>query len=160
MLSIIGIVAISGCISQNNPLTQSNITTQPLGQVSDSVMKACLSGKPQPMNYATVSCNTGSVCNIDFRGNDIYLRVVPSGSMCPSEFIGDYLVFMRTKDNTNFKIGDVLNYQSGIMDAAHRIVDYCNGGYVLRGDFNNVDDGCILYNQIIGVHVAIIKGIK
>lgn len=161
-LLILGVITISGYILNENTSTTANNQTQSsqLGQVVPAVMKACFDGKPQPYNYATISCNGGTTCNIDFK-NEIYLRIVPSGSMCPTEFIGDYMVFMRTSGNTDFKIGDILNYQRLGSDVAHRVVAYCDGGYVLRGDFNNQDDsGCIKYSEIIGVQVAIIKGIK
>jgi len=75
--------------------------------------------------------------------------VVLSGSMEPAIDPGD-LVVIREQKADAYKIGDIVSYLDGRVVYTHRIVGVEEGKYVLKGDNNNVADGTIRPEQLVG----------
>ena len=78
--------------------------------------------------------------------------VVLSPSMEPALNVND-LVFVRKNDD--YKVGDIVVYQSGSILVIHRIIelDAENGVCVTKGDANNVDDGPVPMKDVKGLYM-------
>ena len=68
----------------------------------------------------------------------------------------DDVVIVHITDKV--KEGDVISYKSGNSIVTHRIVEEKEDGYITKGDNNNVDDGLIEKDKVIGKVVYIGKG--
>ena len=79
--------------------------------------------------------------------------VILSGSMEPSMSIGDLVIVHREKE---YRVGDIVVFDSGGLSATHRILEKAQEGFVTKGDANNVPDKELLSeNHIIG-RVAVV----
>ena len=75
--------------------------------------------------------------------------VVMSGSMEPAIMPGDVVV-IREQAPQKYKLGDIATYMVGTTTYTHRIVGEENGGFLLKGDNNNVADDIVAGEQFIG----------
>ena len=76
---------------------------------------------------------------------------VLSGSMEPEFYPGD-MVVVKHKNKTDIKLNDIVTFvdNEGVI-VTHRIIEESSGGYITKGDNNNIDDADILQkNNIIG----------
>ncbi len=73
--------------------------------------------------------------------------VVLSGSMEPTLSIYD-LVLVKAQEE--YRVGDIVVYQSGGSLVIHRIVELRDGGYVTKGDANNTEDGVVAPEAVKG----------
>ena len=73
--------------------------------------------------------------------------VVLSGSMEPTLSVNDVAVICAAKE---YKVDDIVVYQSGQNLIIHRIIAVGEEGYVTKGDANNIDDGAIPASAIKG----------
>ncbi|MEG2869817.1 MAG: signal peptidase I [Terrisporobacter sp.] len=76
---------------------------------------------------------------------------VLSGSMEPEFYPGD-MVVVKHKNKTDIKLNDIVTFvdNEGVV-VTHRIIEESSGGYITKGDNNNIDDADILQkNNIIG----------
>ncbi len=84
---------------------------------------------------------------------------VLSGSMEPKFYPGD-IVIIKHKNKTDIQVNDIVTYRDndGVI-ITHRIIEETPGGYITKGDNNNVEDADILTKEnIIGeVKVSIPK---
>ena len=80
---------------------------------------------------------------------------VETGSMESELLIGDLILI---KDTADYKIGDIVTYihEGDKIPTTHRIINYTDGGFITKGDANNVKDtDSVTDDMIIGevVHV-------
>lgn len=75
--------------------------------------------------------------------------IVMSGSMEPAIMPGDVVIISK-QAAAKYKIGDIATYQVGSTAFTHRIVAEADGGFVLKGDNNNVADDTVAAEQFIG----------
>ncbi|MGL5756456.1 MAG: signal peptidase I [Paraclostridium sp.] len=76
---------------------------------------------------------------------------VLSGSMEPEFYPGD-MVVVKHKNKTDIELNDIVTFvdNEGVV-VTHRIIEKSSGGYITKGDNNNIDDADILQkNNIIG----------
>ena len=79
--------------------------------------------------------------------------IVLSGSMEPALSVNDLIIYHQ-KDQ--YKVGDIIAYQDGNMLVTHRVIDISKGMITTKGDNNNVSDGKIDTEAVIGKAVFII----
>lgn len=78
----------------------------------------------------------------------ITTHVIISGSMEPNISEGDIIV---VKHCDKYEIGDVVTYiREDGLSITHRIIGIELGGYLIKGDANNYEDGVIATDQILG----------
>lgn len=75
--------------------------------------------------------------------------IVLSGSMQPAINAGD-IVVIREQPSEQYKLGDVATYLDGTTAFTHRIVGKEAGGFILKGDNNNVSDDIVPREQFLG----------
>lgn len=68
----------------------------------------------------------------------------------------DYIVTHR---KASYRIGDVILFESGSSTVTHRIIEVTDNGYRTQGDANNVPDGEIRREAVIGKVIWIGHGI-
>lgn len=73
--------------------------------------------------------------------------VVLSGSMEPALSVGDLLIL---KEETSYRVDDIVVYQSGKMAVVHRIVAMDEEAVVTQGDANNTPDEAFPVSAIKG----------
>ena len=78
---------------------------------------------------------------------------VLSGSMEPVFSAGDMLVF---KDKESYEVNDIVIFSQGNAFVTHRIVGEENGGFITKGDANNVEDKELLKEENIKGEVVLI----
>lgn len=81
--------------------------------------------------------------------------VVVTGSMEPVIKPGD-MVIVREQDA--YEINDIVLYKANSY-ITHRIIEKTDNGFITQGDANNVDDGEIQREQLVGKIVLIIPKI-
>lgn len=82
--------------------------------------------------------------------------VVLSGSMEPTLSINDLIIIKETND---YKVDDVVVFETDSVVVVHRIVGYEGELIVTKGDANNVEDSPISEERIIGEVIFVIPGI-
>jgi len=75
--------------------------------------------------------------------------IVMSGSMEPAIMPGDVVV-IREQAPQKYKLGDIATYLVGTTTYTHRIIGEENGGFILKGDKNNVVDDTVPAEQFVG----------
>lgn len=73
--------------------------------------------------------------------------IVLSGSMEPALSVDDMII---THSQDSYKVDDIVSFNSGNSVVTHRIIDVTEKGYITKGDANNIDDGEILRDAVIG----------
>lgn len=80
--------------------------------------------------------------------------VVLSGSMSGAIEINDIII---TRSQTDYRIDDIIMFESGSATVTHRIIAINDEGYLTRGDANNTDDkDPIAQEKVIGKVIAVI----
>lgn len=75
--------------------------------------------------------------------------VVMSGSMEPKIMTGS-LAFIK-ENETAPKEGEIISFRKGEISVVHRIIKRTDGGYVTKGDANDVEDpGILKQKDILG----------
>lgn len=84
--------------------------------------------------------------------------VVVSGSMSPAINTNDMIVIQKQND---YKLNDIISFNTGKSIVTHRITEVKDeGGFITKGDANNVDDQNIITpDMILGKVIFIIPGI-
>ncbi len=82
--------------------------------------------------------------------NKIRIYKVETGSMEDKIHAGDYILLYR---KGNYKVDDVVTYQSNGYFITHRIIKIENDKITTKGDANNVEDEEININQVEGTVV-------
>ena len=84
-----------------------------------------------------------------------FFAIITSGSMSPTVWKNDLIV---TKGSNSYEIGDIVTYvsESGSL-VTHRIIEITEKGYVTQGDANNVPDGEISGQKILGKTVFVMS---
>lgn len=82
--------------------------------------------------------------------------VVLSGSMEPTLSVDDLIIIKKTDD---YKVDDVIVFQTEGIVVVHRVVGMEEDMYVTRGDANNVNDEPIHEKNIIGEVIFVVPGI-
>ena len=80
---------------------------------------------------------------------------IETGSMESELLIGDLILI---KDTGDYKIGDIVTYlhEGDKIPTTHRIINYTEGGFVTKGDANNVKDtDSVTEDMIIGEVVQV-----
>lgn len=85
-----------------------------------------------------------------------YCAVVVTGSMEPAISQNDFIVTVK---RDNYSVGDIVTYREGSATVTHRIVEKTENGFVTKGDANNIEDGEISEERIIGQVVLIIPAV-
>jgi len=82
--------------------------------------------------------------------------IVSSGSMEPAISVGDLIII---KGFESYVTGDIVTYfsEQGSL-ITHRVVSVSDNGYVLQGDSNNIPDGEIPRQRIIGKVIFTMPG--
>ena len=83
-------------------------------------------------------------------GTSMPIVSVVSGSMEPVLYRGDLIILVAPND---LKVKDVVIYQRPDISETiiHRIIEERDGGYIIKGDNNQVaDPGIVRKNQILG----------
>ena len=83
----------------------------------------------------------------DLNKGTLYRAEVLSGSMEPTFSTGDLILVKESKD---FRVDDIVVYQTGSVLVVHRIVELRDGTVITRGDANNVEDAPIRPEYIKG----------
>jgi len=83
--------------------------------------------------------------------------IITSGSMSPVISVNDLLII---KGHDSYKKNDIVTYLSeqGSL-VTHRITEVFDGGYITQGDANNVSDGKINKQKILGKVVFVFPGV-
>ena len=73
---------------------------------------------------------------------------IETGSMESELLIGDLILI---KDTGDYKIGDIVTYmhEGDKIPTTHRIINYTEGGFITKGDANNVKDTDIVPSDIV-----------
>lgn len=103
--------------------------------------------------------------NIIVRSDNIYNIVgfrsytVLTGSMEPEIMPGD-LVIVKSVDNEELEVNDVITFNYEGDRVTHRIVEETDKGFITKGDNNNVEDREVVpSNNIIGKVVTVLPKI-
>lgn len=73
---------------------------------------------------------------------------ITSGSMEPALKVGDLCVINRTADFSRLKVGEIVVFLYGNNSkACHRIVEKRDGGFVTKGDNNDIPDIFLLTRE-------------
>lgn len=90
---------------------------------------------------------------------NIKILLVKTGSMEREIEIGDILII---KSEDNYEIGNIITYQTKEKYLiTHRIIRREKGGYITKGDNNNIEDNEVIYlDQIMGKVFLNIGNIK
>lgn len=133
--------------------------------ISNEMMRVCADNDDPLDRYLdSVDCSANS-CNLVFN-KDIIFSMNEGISMCPASKSGDFSVFIKTDEldlSNELILGDVIRFTLDNKNISHRIIDFCDGGVITAGDFNNrkfdnfKTDGCIPYEDINGIQVVVIK---
>jgi len=83
--------------------------------------------------------------------------IVVSGSMEPAIGVGDLLII---KGAEAYHSGDVVTYlsESGSL-ITHRVQEVSNNGYITHGDANNISDGEIPAQRLLGKAAVVLPGV-
>ena len=84
------------------------------------------------------------------------VSVVLSGSMEPTLSVND-MVIVREQDD--YRVDDIVVYQTGNMLVLHRIVELADGTVITQGDANNAPDPPLDLSDIKGKAVARAPGV-
>lgn len=79
--------------------------------------------------------------------NKVMIYKVETGSMEDKIHVGDYILLLK---KNNYKVGDVVTYQTNGYFVTHRIIEINNDIVTTKGDANNLEDDGININQIEG----------
>lgn len=79
-----------------------------------------------------------------------YIFKVATGSMEPTIKIGDIILVKRSKE---YKINDIITYETKGIYVTHRIIDIKDNKYITKGDANNTADKGISKKEIIGKYI-------
>jgi len=105
MLSILGIVAISGCISYNKQpiITPSNITTPPLGQVKDCSQSNTILEKQVGWSLCTnnIITATSQYCNVT---TNYMLKTIVTQKSCSPVSVSDGWIFIKTMSGSDEEV--------------------------------------------------------
>lgn len=82
--------------------------------------------------------------------------VVLSGSMEPELSVGDLILVRESND---FKVNDVVVYQSGSSLVVHRVLELDENSVVTQGDANNVADDPVDISAVKGIVFFSIPGV-
>lgn len=82
--------------------------------------------------------------------------VILTGSMEPAIKPGD-MIITRNVSTDSIKEKDIVTYQLDSNFVTHRVIEAKDGGFITKGDNNNVEDSEVVKkSQVIGVKVALI----
>jgi len=86
-----------------------------------------------------------------------FCAIISSGSMEPTVSVNDLLL---VRGEESYQPGDVITYISprGNM-VTHRVFELTEDGYITQGDANNVPDGTISKQRVLGRVVYIAPGV-
>ena len=86
-----------------------------------------------------------------------FLAIVGSGSMEPELSVGDLLII---KSEDFYTKGDVVTFVTprGAM-VTHEIIEVTRSGYITRGRANNISDGEILPQRVLGKILFVFPGV-
>ena len=74
---------------------------------------------------------------------------VLSGSMEPKFYPGD-IVVVKHRSKTDIQVNDIVTYKDdNEIIVTHRIIEEVDGGYITKGDNNNVRDAVVLRDEVI-----------
>ena len=83
--------------------------------------------------------------------------VVLTGSMSGTIEPDDFII---THEQSDYRVGDIVMYQTGSTPVTHRIISETEKGYRTKGDANNTDDGTdIPKEDVVGKVVLVIPKI-
>ena len=85
-----------------------------------------------------------------------FCAIVGSGSMEPAVHVNDWLL---VEGGGSYRAGDIITYvstQGGLV--THRIREVSGNGYITQGDANNVSDGEISRQRVLGKVVFVLPG--
>ncbi len=85
-----------------------------------------------------------------FLKTDYPLASITSASMWPALKEGDLVLIKGIEGKEEIKEGDIVVYQNPKGFTIHRVIKLSENTLITKGDANNVNDGPIEYNQIIG----------
>lgn len=75
--------------------------------------------------------------------------VVASESMVPSLKVGD-IIFTWHVHPKNIHVNNIITYNKAGLTITHRVYEKKDEGLITKGDANNVTDGLIKYEQVVG----------
>lgn len=77
----------------------------------------------------------------------IQFFIITSGSMSPYLKTGEMVITLK---KSNYKVNDVITYlENENYFITHRIVKKEKGGFVTKGDYNNIEDSTLVKNSQI-----------
>lgn len=83
--------------------------------------------------------------------------VVLTGSMSGTIEPDDFII---THEQSDYRVGDIVMYQTGSTPVTHRIISETKKGYRTKGDANNTDDGTDIPKEgVVGKVVLVIPKI-
>ena len=106
------------------------------------------------VSYSFVSINVMKNRYVSLFGYTFF--EVASGSMMPTVKVGDIVV---VKLDSLYDVGDIVTYESDSSYITHRVMEIDDNYIVAKGDANNVIDGSINRNKVIGKVVFVLKSI-
>lgn len=96
---------------------------------------------PSVFGYATLTIETGSMNG---------MSVMVEGEEPVQVSVGDLILIKKTGD---YKIGDVITFlhEGEKIPTTHRIIGYTDGGFITKGDANNIKDTVpVAENEVLG----------
>lgn len=84
--------------------------------------------------------------------------VVASESMMPSLKVGD-IIFTWQVHPENIHVNDIVTYKKAGLTITHRVYAKKDADLITKGDANNVTDGLIKYEQVVGKVIIVLPKI-
>lgn len=84
--------------------------------------------------------------------------VVVSESMAPSLEVGD-VIFTWHVSPKHIHVNDIVTYKESNLSITHRVYAKQEEGLITKGDANNVTDGLIKYEQVVGKVIIVLPKI-
>lgn len=84
--------------------------------------------------------------------------VVVSESMTPSLKVGD-VIFTWHFEPQHIHVNDIVTYKESNLTITHRVYAKQETGLITKGDANNVTDGLVKYEQVVGKVIFVLPKI-
>ena len=85
---------------------------------------------------------------------------VATGSMSGTIEVGDIIIVEIKKDNTKYKVDDIIAFKQNGYRITHRIIDIDGDKITTKGDANNAEDEPISKTEVLGKVIKIFPNIS
>ena len=108
------------------------------------------------LNISTL-WSVGKIKRDEIVTSGYFCTIISSGSMAPNVLVNDMLL---VKGGISYQVEDIITYVSPLGSLiTHRIKELSKHGYITQGDANNISDGEISHERVLGKVVLVIPGV-